>query len=364
MENKLEKLKSLLTLIQNDTVTPTTLKKFLEMVIGAVNKSKDEFNTISREQLNTIDEAIALIEKRHKESSNLIDSETRAINKNFDKKFATLKKLIKKIKTIKPKNGKDGIDGITPVKGVDYWDGVDGLPGSPDNREDIIKKINKGGDRKIKATEIKGLPEFTREVVREVGSVGHIETQLKAGSNITITTDSSGGKVISSTGGVSKVGTPADNQIGVWTGDGTLEGDSNFTWDGSSFTTTSGSNSIVLTPSGTTAITITDTSAGSYNIIDVTNGANNWKLNLSSAGQFQIRDHTGTANVFKINPGGTVGDFHLLGTGQLTLGRYGDGTITGSVTKLLGVDIDGNIIETNVGFSELNAKLVYPAYLG
>ena len=33
-------------------------------------------------------------------------------------------------------------------------------------------------------------------------------------------------------GDVTKVGTPVDNQIGVWTGDGTLEGDANFTWDG------------------------------------------------------------------------------------------------------------------------------------
>jgi len=33
-------------------------------------------------------------------------------------------------------------------------------------------------------------------------------------------------------GDVTKVGTPVNNQIGVWTGDGTLEGDANFTWDG------------------------------------------------------------------------------------------------------------------------------------
>jgi hypothetical protein len=37
----------------------------------------------------------------------------------------------------------------------------------------------------------------------------------------------------SGSGDVSKVGTPVDNEIGVWTGDGTIEGDSNFTWDGS-----------------------------------------------------------------------------------------------------------------------------------
>lgn len=33
-------------------------------------------------------------------------------------------------------------------------------------------------------------------------------------------------------GDVFKVGTPLDNEIGVWTGDGTIEGDPNFTWDG------------------------------------------------------------------------------------------------------------------------------------
>jgi len=34
-------------------------------------------------------------------------------------------------------------------------------------------------------------------------------------------------------GDVTKVGTPADNQIGVWTGDGTIEGTSGLTYNGS-----------------------------------------------------------------------------------------------------------------------------------
>ena len=33
-------------------------------------------------------------------------------------------------------------------------------------------------------------------------------------------------------GDVTKVGTPVDNQLGIWTGDGTIEGDSNLRWDG------------------------------------------------------------------------------------------------------------------------------------
>lgn len=45
----------------------------------------------------------------------------------------------------------------------------------------------------------------------------------------TATTD---GSVVGGGGDVTKVSTPANNEIGVWTGDGTIEGDANFTWDG------------------------------------------------------------------------------------------------------------------------------------
>ncbi len=38
------------------------------------------------------------------------------------------------------------------------------------------------------------------------------------------------------TGDVTKVGTPVNNQVGVWTGDGTIEGDADMTFDGTSLT--------------------------------------------------------------------------------------------------------------------------------
>ena len=43
-------------------------------------------------------------------------------------------------------------------------------------------------------------------------------------------------------GDVSKVGTPANNQMAVWTGDGTLEGTSDFTYDGTSLNLITGKN--------------------------------------------------------------------------------------------------------------------------
>lgn len=49
-----------------------------------------------------------------------------------------------------------------------------------------------------------------------------------------IQTDGSGGLsfVDAGSGDVTKVGTPANNQVGVWTGDGTIEGDADLIFDG------------------------------------------------------------------------------------------------------------------------------------
>lgn len=56
--------------------------------------------------------------------------------------------------------------------------------------------------------------------------------------NVAMFTDDAGTDFVLNAGGggnVIKVGIPVDNQIGVWTGDGTIEGDSNLTWTGTVF---------------------------------------------------------------------------------------------------------------------------------
>jgi len=69
---------------------------------------------------------------------------------------------------------------------------------------------------------------------------------LVAGSNVTLTYDDGLGTLtIDASGGsgggdVSKVGTPVNNQVGVWTGNGTIEGDSALTFDTSTDTLTTG----------------------------------------------------------------------------------------------------------------------------
>jgi hypothetical protein len=59
-------------------------------------------------------------------------------------------------------------------------------------------------------------------------------TLTSSDASITITGNSTTDTidlVSAAIGDVSKVGTPVDNQVGIWTGDGTIEGDANFTYD-------------------------------------------------------------------------------------------------------------------------------------
>lgn len=57
-------------------------------------------------------------------------------------------------------------------------------------------------------------------------------------------------------GDVTKVGTPVDNQVGVWTGDGTIEGDADFTWSSNTatFTNVTGNTTTIVGPQVTSVI--------------------------------------------------------------------------------------------------------------
>ena len=68
----------------------------------------------------------------------------------------------------------------------------------------------------------------------------------------------------SGSGDVSKVGTPADSQVGVWTGDGTIEGTANFTYDESNLQLTGdiGSTGTKITKGWFTDLVVTNAIAG------------------------------------------------------------------------------------------------------
>jgi len=115
------------------------------------------------------------------------------------------------------------------------------------------------------------------------------------------------------TGDVSKVGTPVDNQIGVWTGDGTIEGTINLTYTGSNlqFAGDLGSTGTRITKGWLTDLTVTNAITGSVtgNAGTVTNGAyttNNLSVfSATTSAQLAgvLSDETGSGNtVFSTNP--------------------------------------------------------------
>ena len=93
---------------------------------------------------------------------------------------------------------------------------------------------------------------------------------------------------VSGGGDVLKVGTPVNNQLGVWTGDGTIEGDANLTFASSTLTIgVAGASlgSLVLSgnTSGAATITVPATVTSYSFILPSTNGTANQVLGMTNA---------------------------------------------------------------------------------
>ena len=162
-------------------------------------------------------------------------------------------------------------------------------------------------------------------------------------------------------GDVTKVGTPVNNQLGVWTGDGTIEGDTNLQWDGAAeVLTLSGEilagDGLTATPSYSFASDPNSgwriTSAGSGSFHWVNNGSVNWFMSAqtfgaSTTGNFprmQNEQATGTnPNLIPRNddPDTGIGSFtddaiSLISGGIEVLRLQEHNSIAGDITQVWG----------------------------
>lgn len=141
-------------------------------------------------------------------------------------------------------------------------------------------------------------------------------------------------------GDVSKVGTPVDNQIGVWTGDGTIEGDSNFTWDGTTLTVTGD-------------LVVTGNISGNFDATDLITSINtqlggaSWQ---SGGGAIPVEDD-GTQIVAAptalnfTGAGVTVSDVG----GEATINITGGATDGATIVSLLDTELGGTTWQTGGG---------------
>lgn len=205
MQDKLKTLKEQIETIQAKSVLASDMKAFIQLVLKIIKETKDNFDSISKENLATIQQAIQYIEQEHEKVINSVNSETKEVKLNFAKQVKELKDLVSKVKTIKPIDGQDGEDGYTPIKGKDYFTESDikdikdiVLNDIPEiEAEEIKEKLESlKGDKRLDASAIKNLPE---QVVYRGGGVSGIK-EIIAGTNITIDNTNLGYPIINSTG--------------------------------------------------------------------------------------------------------------------------------------------------------------------
>jgi hypothetical protein len=199
--DKIEKLRQILAVANQDTVSYKQLSELLKGLAVVITKAKDENRAISDELKALFRDSVSYLKGEHEK---LISKVENLNNKRLSKLEQENRKVLEK-----------ALEALDEIKSIVVTDGIDGKDGKDADEEKIIKeisskipelttrdtivdKINSGKekDKKIEAKQITGLPEFTKEVVtREIG-VGFPETPLKAGTGITITKDSSGANVV------------------------------------------------------------------------------------------------------------------------------------------------------------------------
>lgn len=172
-------------------------------------------------------------------------------------------------------------------------------------------------------------------------------------------------------GDVSKVGTPVDNQVGVWTGDGTIEGTSGLTYNGTALgvtgnITVSGTvdgidiaaldaavaktaDSETITGSWTFSNATTNFSGGTVNVgdLDTTKGLVQLMGGSTDGSGGELRVHNDAVN------DGTVNFYQIYGdtNGALVIGRSGNSDVYINTSGDIALATISGVVEIGAGDS-------------
>lgn len=207
------KLNSMLKLLNEDSVSIKDIKKFLAFVTKIIENTKEEFNTLSKENVNKITKSLILIEKLKeeieqdnsnksstlnktiKESIDFINERITSLRRDFDKDLNETKKLLKEVKTIKTTPGKDG----EPGKDANEDSIVERLVSKIPKVEpyillgaNIVNEINDlpiESDLQIDASHIKNLPKIVQNqiggvVARNIYQMGDVVLTSLANNHV------------------------------------------------------------------------------------------------------------------------------------------------------------------------------------
>lgn len=162
--DKLADLKKKIEDIQAKSAVAGEMKAFIELVLGVIKKSKEEFSTISAENISIIKNTLNYLDSEHDKLLKTVSKERDGAVKDFENKLEEANKL------------------IAEIKAIEVHDGAPGLPGKDADEEVIVEKVlakippveikdieageiadkleTLKGDKRLDASAIKNLPEF------------------------------------------------------------------------------------------------------------------------------------------------------------------------------------------------------------
>lgn len=152
-------------------------------------------------------------------------------------------------------------------------------------------------------------------------------------------------------GDVTKVGTPVNNQIGVWTGDGTIEGTSGLTYDGSNLLLTGdlGSTGSRITKGWFTDLQVTNAISGSItgNAGTVTNATLTTALTVNT-GTVTLTGNVANNSVLTIGAGAVSVSGTNTGDQTTISGNAGSATVLATPRAIYGNNFDGSAALTQI----------------
>lgn len=237
MPNKeLEKLKGVLELLQNDTVTPKELEQFLLLVLDTIKLTKDNFDATSQERLDVINDILSKITEEHSAVLNQIDDKSSQLFADMEEKIGELRQLAHDVISSKPLDGMDGADGkdADPEEVVELV--LQRLPEVKEftlTSDDVKEKLSELeeesreevftllGSKRLTSIEDTIETRFADALNRIRLTSGNVK-DIIAGSNITVSEDGNGNYTINSTGGGTLDGSGTTNELAYWIDSDTL----------------------------------------------------------------------------------------------------------------------------------------------
>lgn len=168
----LQKLNSLIELLQNDTITPKELEQFLSVFIDVVKKTKDGFEQITADRVSQMQvvynkllaENTRLLEKVESSNAQTL-AETK---KDIDEKMRQLASMMKTISEIEVRDGKDADEELIVERVLSRLPKPEKL--ELDNADQIVTKLLSLDEPWLDAKFIKNLPTPTGNAWRGGGS--------------------------------------------------------------------------------------------------------------------------------------------------------------------------------------------------